>query len=110
MRRNGMRAMAMVAALAGVWDSSSVVAQGAPAKYALSVPGGLAFAEFKGYEGWQLVSISEDGGLMAAILGNPMMIRAYEAGIPGNGQPFPAIPSCSRPTSSSPNTGIGDAA
>jgi len=89
MRRNGMRAMAMVSALVGVWDSSSVVAQGAPAKYALSVPGGLAFAEFKGYEGWQLVSISEDGGLMAAILGNPMMIRAYETGIPGNGKPFP---------------------
>jgi hypothetical protein len=26
---------------------------------------------------------------MAAILGNPAMIAAYEAGIPGNGKPFP---------------------
>ena len=26
---------------------------------------------------------------MAAILGNPTMIKAYESGIPGNGKPFP---------------------
>jgi hypothetical protein len=53
------------------------------------VPGGLAFAEFKGYEGWDLVSISQDGPLMAAILANPVMIAAYKAGAPGNGKPFP---------------------
>ncbi|HSS38617.1 MAG TPA: cytochrome P460, partial [Polyangia bacterium] len=39
-------------------------------KYAAKVPGGLGFAEFKGYEGWQLVSISQNGKLVAAILGN----------------------------------------
>ena len=55
----------------------------------MKVPGGLAFSEFKGYEGWQLVSISQDGGLIAAILANPVMIDAYRAGIPGNGKPFP---------------------
>jgi cytochrome P460 len=27
--------------------------------------------------------------LLAAILGNPTMIEAYKAGIPGNGKPFP---------------------
>jgi hypothetical protein len=58
-------------------------------KYALKVPGGLAFSEFKGYEGWQLVSISQDGPLMAAVLGNPVMISAYMAGVPGNGKPVP---------------------
>src|SRR5579864_3100327 len=58
-------------------------------KYTLKVPGGLAFSEFKGYEGWQLVSISQDGPLMAAILANPIMIDAYLAGVPGNGKPFP---------------------
>ena len=26
---------------------------------------------------------------MAAILPNPVMIKAYQAGVPGNGQPFP---------------------
>ena len=58
-------------------------------KYTLKVPGGLAFSEFRGYEAWQVVSISQDGPLMAAILANPVMIGAYLAGAPGNGQPFP---------------------
>ena len=58
-------------------------------KYTLKVPGGLAFSEFRGYESWQVVSISEDGPLVAAILANPAMIKAYSEGIPGNGKPFP---------------------
>jgi hypothetical protein len=58
-------------------------------KYTVQVPGGLAFSEFKGYEAWQVVSISEDGGMLAAIVANPAMIDAYGAGVPGNGKPFP---------------------
>jgi hypothetical protein len=58
-------------------------------KYNVKVPGGLAFSEFKGYESWQVVSISQDGGAIAAILANPAMIAAYRAGVPGNGKPFP---------------------
>ena len=58
-------------------------------KYTVKVPGGLAFSEFRGYEGWQAVSVSEDGGLYALILANPAMIDAYRAGVPGNGKPFP---------------------
>jgi hypothetical protein len=64
-------------------------ASSAEGKYALKVPNGLAFSEFKGYEGWQVVSISQDGGLVAAILANPVMIKAYLGGVPGNGKPFP---------------------
>jgi len=58
-------------------------------KYTVQVPGGLAFAEFRGYENWQLVSISQNGKLMAAILGNPTIIEAFRSGIPTNGKPFP---------------------
>ena len=36
-----------------------------------------------------MISISHNGGAVAAILGNPVMINAYKAGIPGNGKPFP---------------------
>ena len=43
-------------------------------KYTVQVPGGLSFSEFRGYEDWQTVSVSQtEGG----------------AGIPGNGKPFP---------------------
>jgi Cytochrome P460 len=58
-------------------------------KYALKVPNGLAVSEFKGYESWQLISISQRGDTIAAILGNPVIIEAYKSGIPGNGKPFP---------------------
>jgi Cytochrome P460 len=58
-------------------------------KYAVKVPGGLAFSEFRGYESWQLISISQNGPVVAAILGNPAMIEAYQSGIPGSGKPFP---------------------
>src|SRR5262249_22974992 len=64
-------------------------AMSAQDKYSVKVPGGLAFAEFKGYEGWQLVSVSMDGDLFASILANPVMIEAYQSGIPANGKPFP---------------------
>jgi len=57
-------------------------------RYSLKVPNGLAFSEFRGYEGWQVVNIS-DGGKLAVILGNSVMIDAYKTGIPGNGKPFP---------------------
>jgi hypothetical protein len=57
--------------------------------HALKVPGGLAFSEFKGYESWQVVSVSEDGGLLAVVVANPTMIEAFRSGIPGNGKPFP---------------------
>ena len=58
-------------------------------KYTLQVPNGLAFSEFKGYETWQVVSVSLSGDLIAVILVNPVMIDAYKAGVPGNGKPFP---------------------
>ena len=60
-------------------------------KYTVKVPNGLAFSDFRGYEAWQVVSISQDGNLnlIAAILANPVMTKAYLAGVPGNGKPFP---------------------
>ena len=79
-------AIAVVTALMSVSGAGALSAQD---KYSVKVPGGLAFSEFKGYENWQLISVSQDGGLLAAILGNPTMIDAYKAGIPGNGKPFP---------------------
>jgi hypothetical protein len=58
-------------------------------KYTVQVPGGLAFSEFKGYENWQTVSVSHNEKAMAVIVANPVMIKAYQSGIPGNGKPFP---------------------
>jgi hypothetical protein len=64
-------------------------AMSAQDKYTLQVPNGLAFSEFRGYEGWQTVAVSQSQDLIEVILANPVMIDAYLAGAPGNGKPFP---------------------
>ncbi len=58
-------------------------------KYTVQVPGGLAFSDFRGYEGWQPVSVSRTEDKLKLIVANPVMIDAYRAGVPGNGKPFP---------------------
>ena len=75
-----------IVALPAVLVAAAFAAQD---KYSLEVPGGLAFGDFRGYEGWQTIAVSHNGDKLAAILGNPAMIEAYKAGIPGNGKPFP---------------------
>ena len=67
------------------------IAFGAQNKYTVRVPGGLGFAEFRGYEEWQSVGPSQTDAqsVIRLILANPVMIQAYRAGIPGNGKPFP---------------------
>jgi Cytochrome P460 len=86
MRSKPLRTIAMVTALVSALGASALSAQD---KYTVKVPGGLAFSEFRGYEGWHLISISHNGEMLAATLGNPVMIDAYRAGIPANGKPVP---------------------
>lgn len=77
------------ALIAGIAFVESSPAQSAADKYTVMVPNGLAFNDFRGYENWQVIAISQNEKLIAAILGNPVMIDAYNAGIPDNGEPFP---------------------
>jgi hypothetical protein len=65
------------------------IALAAEDKYTLKAPNGVAFSEFRGYESWQNVapSVTKDG--IKSILANPVMIKAYQDGMPGNGKPFP---------------------
>src|SRR5262249_11254489 len=89
-RRPDMRLKIRIIVLVGL--VLSVVAVLAPAgqdKYSVKVPGGLAFSEFRGYEGWQAISISRNERVLAMTLGNPAMIEAYRAGFPDNGKPIP---------------------
>ena len=58
-------------------------------KYTLQVPNGLKFSDFRGYENWQVVAVSQTDNLLKVMVANPVMIDAYRAGIPGNGKPFP---------------------
>ena len=86
MNRKSTLTIGITAAIVAVFVATAIAAQD---KYTVKVPGGLAFSEFRGYESWQVVSTSEDGGMLAWIVANPVMIDAYKAGIPANGKPFP---------------------
>ena len=39
-------------------------------KYTVRVPGGLAFSEFRGFEDWTTVAVSQSGDLIEVILAN----------------------------------------
>ena len=86
MKIKGIRAIAITVGLLSVLAGMAIAVQD---KYTVKVQNGLSFAEFRGYEAWQVVSISQQGNVVAAILANPQMIQAYQAGAPGNGKPFP---------------------
>jgi cytochrome P460 len=75
-----------ITGVVAVLSGAAILAQD---KYTLQVPDGLPFSDFRGYEGWQLVSMAQTDDRLKAILANPTMIEACKAGVPGNGKPFP---------------------
>jgi hypothetical protein len=77
------------AILATMSSAADAPAKPIPDKYSVKVPGGLSFAEFRGYEKWEVISTSLTDKLAAVIVGDPAMIAAYKSGIPLNGKPFP---------------------
>ncbi len=88
----GFTIVAAAAALLAVVVAAALYAQGQDKnndKYSLISPGGIAFADFRGYEDWSDVSSARTDEVLKVIVGNPTMIKAYKAGVPGNGQPFP---------------------
>jgi hypothetical protein len=86
MKTNGKMTMVTIATVLAVAGGMAWSAQD---KYSLRLPKGLAFSEFRGYENWQVVSVSQTAELLKVEVANPTMIDAYKAGVPGNGQPFP---------------------
>ena len=86
MKIKTMSTFAVVVVSLAVLISIALAAQD---KYALKAPNGVAFSEFQGYESWQNVAPSATDDGIKAILANPVMIKAYKDGIPGNGKPFP---------------------
>jgi hypothetical protein len=55
----------------------------------LKVPGGLAFSEFKGYEDWRPVAVSQTKDSLKVISANPTMLSAFREGLPAKGRTFP---------------------
>ena len=86
-RKNILKIATATAVLAAL--ATAVYAQDKFDKYSLKSPSGIAFSDFRGYEDWAVVSSARTDEVLKVILANPVMIKAYKAGVPGNGQPFP---------------------
>lgn len=86
MKRKSKLSIARATAVLAVLGAAAVYSQ---EKYSLKSPGGIAFSDFKGYEDWAVVSSARTDEVLKVIVANPIMIKAYKAGVPGNGKPFP---------------------
>src|SRR5580704_15037440 len=90
LKRKSKVTIAMATAVLAVLAAAAVYAQVQDKdKYSLKSPGGIAFSDFRGYEDWAVASSARTDEILKVIVANPTMIRAYKAGVPGNGQPFP---------------------
>ena len=66
------------------------VALAAQDRFTVTTPGGgLSFAEFKGYETWNYIAVSQVKEGLKVIAGNPKMMAAYRSGAPADGKLFP---------------------
>jgi hypothetical protein len=74
---------------AGVGAALGSMALAAQDRYTLRIPDGLAWSEFRGYETWQDVAVSQTETSLKVIAANEVMIKAFRDGLPENGELFP---------------------
>lgn len=86
MKSTRSRAIATAAVLLAGLGSLALAADD---RATLKVPDGLPLSEFKGYEDWQAVAVSQTEGAVKLISANPAMLAAYKAGVPAGGRLFP---------------------
>jgi hypothetical protein len=86
MKRESKLRIAIATAVLAVLGAAALYAQD---KYSLKSPSGIAFSDFRGYEDWSVVSSARTDEILKVIVANPKMIKAFKAGVPVNGQPFP---------------------
>jgi hypothetical protein len=89
MERTSKLTIAVATAVFAVLGGAAIYAQAAQNKYVLKTPSGIAFSDFKGYEDWSVVSSARTDDVLKVIVANPAMIKAFKAGVPGNGKAFP---------------------
>jgi len=89
MKRTTFPAIALVpvllAVVGGLLGSMAFAAQD---RYTLKL-GKLSFGDFKGYENWKDIAVSQTETLIKVILANDVMMKAYRQGLPADGKVFP---------------------
>jgi hypothetical protein len=75
----------IIAVMLAVFGSMTIAAQD---RYTLKL-GKLAFSDFRGYENWENVAVSQTETFLKVIVANDVMMKAYRQGLPANGKFFP---------------------
>jgi hypothetical protein len=75
----------IIAVMLAVLGGMAIAAQD---KYALKL-GKLAFSDFRGYEDWKDVAVSQTETQLKVIVANDVMMGAYRKGLPADGKLFP---------------------
>jgi hypothetical protein len=57
-------------------------------RYTLKL-GELSFSDFRGYENWQNIAVSQTETILKVIVANDVMMQAYRQGLPADGKLFP---------------------
>jgi hypothetical protein len=83
------KSLATVALALTALGAAGGLALAAQDRSTLKVEGGLAFSEFKGYQDWADVAVSQTDTSVKAIVANPAMMAAYRNGLPASGKTFP---------------------
>ena len=94
--RNRFAASMMVALATTMVIGMRLMAQD---RFTLESPNGIAFSQLRGYDSWTVLAVSHPdnaGGCgtskawcIKAIVGNPVMVNAYNEDFPANGKPVP---------------------
>lgn len=75
----------IIAVMLAVFGGMAIAAQD---RYTLKL-GKLAFSDFRGYENWEDVAVSQTETMLKVIVANDVMMKAYRQGLPANGKFFP---------------------
>ncbi len=82
------RPSSIVTIVLAVLATLGSIALAAQDRYTLKL-GELALADFRGYENWKVVAVSQTETLLKAIVANDVMMEAYRQGLPADGKLFP---------------------
>jgi hypothetical protein len=85
MLRTSSSVVAIILASLAALGSMAFAAQD---RYTLKL-GKLAFSDFRGYENWKDVAVSQTETMLKVILANDVMMNAYRQGLPADGKLFP---------------------
>jgi hypothetical protein len=86
MTRTRSSMILIIALMLAVCCGMAIAAQD---KYTLKIPNGLAWSEWRGYEKWADVAVSQTETEIKAIVANPIMMDAFRSGLPSSGKLFP---------------------